>query len=121
MAPRRKTMTAPEPSFFWQNLAIWVVPYAAYFVGIWIRKAALPGVNSPPLTHQLLLGVPVGLVVVSPFVAVLRVAMSADVTAYLFNIGIVIEHGMLLQETATLHLKKLVGKGMSNREDRKHG
>ena len=102
-------MTAAEPTFLFQNVAIWAVPYLAYFAGIWIRKVVFPGVNSPPLSHQFLLGVPVALVVVSPFVAVLRVAMSAGSTAYLFNVGLVIEHGMLVQETATAHLRKRLG------------
>jgi CDP-diglyceride synthetase len=100
-------MTVQEPSFLMQNIFIWVVPYFAYFFGIIIRKTVLPGSNSPILAHQLLLGIPIGLVIVSPFLMFLRSAMSSDVPVYLFNIGIIIEHGMLVQETATNHLKKL--------------
>jgi hypothetical protein len=100
-------MTAQEPNFVVQNILLWVVPYLAYFLGIFIRKIVLPGANSPILSHQFLLGIPVGLVIVSPFLTFLRSAMSSDVPIYLFNIGIIIEHGMLVQETATNHLKKL--------------
>lgn len=104
-------MTVQEPNFLMQNIFLWVVPYFAYFLGIFIRKTVLPGANSPVLTHQLLLGIPIGLVIVSPFLTFLRSAMSSDVPVYLFNIGIIIEHGMLVQETATNHLKKLTQRG----------
>lgn len=104
-------MTVQEPSFLMQNILVWVVPYFAYFLGIFIRKTVLPGANSPILTHQLLLGIPIGLVIVSPFLMFLQSAMSSDVPVYLFNIGIIVEHGMLVQETATTHLKKLTQRG----------
>jgi hypothetical protein len=100
-------MTVQEPNLLWQNIAVWVVPFLGYFVGICIRKIALPGQNSPPLRHQLLLGVPVALVIVSPILTIMRSGMSVDITIYLFNLGIVVEHGMLVQETATTHLTKL--------------
>ena len=103
-------MTAPEPTFILQNLLIWLVPYGAYFLGIVIRKRALPGENSPALKQQLLLGIPVGLVVVSPFLTLLRHVMATDVAAYLFNLGLIVEHGMLVQETFTIHLQKLLTK-----------
>ncbi len=98
-----------EPSFTLQNAAIWVVPYVAYFIGICIRKVALASPGSPRLLDQLLLGLPTSLVIVSPFVVVLRAAMGADVPAYLFNLGLIIEHGMIVQETATQQLQRLVG------------
>ena len=100
-------MTVQEPNFFWQNITVWVVPFIAYFVGICIRKIAIRGPNSPPLRHQLLLGIPVALVIVSPILTIMRSGMSVDVTVYLFNLGIVVEHGMLVQETATTHLTRL--------------
>lgn len=104
-------MTLQEPNLLWQNLAIWVVPFIAYFLGICIRKITFPGQSSPSLQHQLLLGVPVALVIVSPILTIMKSSMSADVTVYLFNLGIVIEHGMLVQETATNHLTKLAKRG----------
>lgn len=103
-------MTVPEPNLLWQNVAVWILPFVAYFVGICIRKIALPGQNSPPLPHQLLLGVPVALVLISPLLTLMRSSMSADVTVYLFNLGIIIEHGMLVQETATNQVRKLKGR-----------
>lgn len=104
-------MTVQEPNLLWQNLAIWIVPFIAYFLGICIRKFTLPGQSSPPLRHQLSLGVPMALVIVSPILTIMRSSMSADVAVYLFNLGIIIEHGMLVQETATDHLTKLAKGG----------
>jgi hypothetical protein len=71
-----------------------------------IRKVAWPGDKSPPFSHQFLLGIPVSLVVVSPMIPVLSRTVS-DVPALLITLGIVIEHGMILNETATTQLKKL--------------
>jgi len=93
-----------EPNFLLQVIAIWVLPYLAYFMGACIRKAVLPGRDSPPLSHQLLLGIPVSLVVVSPLLTSLQHVIAADVSAYLINMGVIVEHGMLLQETLTRHL-----------------
>ena len=55
---------------------------------------------------NLLLGIPVSLVVVSPLLPVIAATYS-NVPALLLTLGIVIEHGMLVNETATTHLKKL--------------
>jgi hypothetical protein len=97
----------PDPSLGFQGFVIWVVPFMAYLVGIIIRKVALPGKESPPLAHQLLLGVPVSLVIVSPTLAILRATVGQDIGTYLFTLGIIMEHGMLVQEEATKHLKRL--------------
>jgi hypothetical protein len=37
------------------------LPFAAFFLGIIVRKFGLPGPNSPPLRCQILLGLPVSL------------------------------------------------------------
>jgi len=95
-----------EPNYFLANLFGWGAPFVCYYLGIIIRKVVLPGASSPPLSHQFLLGIPVSLVVVSPLLPVVAAAYS-DVPALLLTLGIVIEHGMLVNETATTHLKKL--------------
>src|SRR5690348_3082557 len=95
-----------EPNYLLFNILGFAVPFGCYYLGIVIRKIVLPGRNSPPLTHQLLLGVPVSLVVVSPLLPVVAAAYS-NVPALLVTLGVVIEHGMLVNETATAHLKKL--------------
>lgn len=108
-------MIQEPPSLLLQNVLVWVVPYIAYFLGIIIRKQALPGRNSPPLGHQMLLGIPIGLVVVSPSLTVFRATVAADIAAYLLSIGIIIEHGMLVQEEATKRLRDLVGQKNTRR------
>lgn len=76
------------------------VPFAAYFTGIIVRKIALPGPNSPPLPRQLLLGVPFSLGIVSPILAVFS-AEIGNLSACLVTVGLIMEQGMLLNETAT--------------------
>src|SRR5712671_1645185 len=90
------------------RLLIFAGPFAAYFIGIIIRKIALPGKHSPPLAHQCLLGIPVSLVIVSPTLKVLNTAITTDWPVYLFALGVIMEHGMLVQEYATSQLKKLL-------------
>ena len=92
---------------FWPNLATVGVPFGAYFIGIIIRKVALPGENSPKLSQQLLLGIPFSLVIISPLLIVFQSA-ATDVSAYLFTLGIIVEHGMIVNETAAKHLQALI-------------
>jgi hypothetical protein len=83
------------------------VPFAAYFIGIVVRKVALPGQNSPSLGCQMLLGIPVSLVIVSPVLTVFGEAIH-DRSAYLLTVGIIMEHGMLVTETAAKHLQEMI-------------
>jgi hypothetical protein len=87
------------------------VGFSAYYIGVIIRKIALPGKDSPTLVNQLLLGIPVSLVVVTPLLGVLGAAFRGTESAQfaaLTTLGIIMEHGMLLNETLTKHLKKIV-------------
>ena len=95
-----------EPTFSWQNLFFVGVPFAAYFLGIVIRKVVLPSDRSPSLIRQCLLGLPVSLVVVSPFLLVVN-ATTGNLPGFLITIGVVMEHGMLVNETATSHLERI--------------
>ena len=94
-------MNAPvsEPALTSQVIAlVWVLPFVAYYVGITIRKITFPSEKSAPLVHQYLLGIPVGLVLVSPTIKVFLNIVVTDRTALFVAIGIVMEHGMFLQE-----------------------
>lgn len=84
------------------------VPFVAYFAGIVIRKRALPGKNSPPLATQCLLGIPVSLVIVSPVLSIFHEVLH-NPSAYLVSLGIIMEHGMLVTETAAKQLGELLG------------
>jgi hypothetical protein len=100
--------TVVEPNLVWNSVVTLGLPFLAYFLGIIIRKVALPGKDSPPLSRQLLLGVPMCLVIVSPSIAAVGNAVRSDVGAYLFILGVLMEHGMLVQETATRQLHSLL-------------
>ena len=95
-----------ENSWFINTLQIGV-PFLAYFVGIVVRKLALPGRNSPALKRQILLGVPVSLVIVSPVLTIFGESLH-NPSAYLLTVGIIMEHGMLVTETAVKQLKNLI-------------
>ena len=101
-----------EPNYSTTNFLVFVLPFAAYYLGILIRKVTLSGANSPRISHQLLLGIPVSLIVVTPLIPVLN---SGDLIAYLVTLGIIMEHGMLVNETATHHLKNLLARSGNNR------
>jgi hypothetical protein len=76
------------------------VPFGAYFVGIIVRRIALPGRNSPKLPRQLLLGVPFSLAVVSPILTVFFGEIG-NLPACLVTVRLIMEQGMLVNETAT--------------------
>ena len=87
--------------------ALNALPFVAYFLGIFIRHQVIPGKNSPPLRHQLLLGIPMSLILVSPMLAGIDWAKPA---AFLTVIGYIILHGMSLQEAANRKLRELFGR-----------
>lgn len=99
-----------EPNAFLINLVNIGVPFLAYFVGIVIRKVALPGKDSPPLSKQLLLGIPISLVIVAPSLAILKNTITTDLGTYLLTVGVIMEHGMIVTETAMKHIENMIKK-----------
>ena len=99
-------MTLPEPSNILTLILIWVVPFLAYYLGVLIRKKAYTKEKSPDLSKQFLMAIPVCLIVVAPIVATLdnNGALSQNMANYFFTIGIIIEHGMLMQRKLTEQL-----------------
>ena len=83
------------------------VPFLAYFVGIIVRKVALSRPNAPSLRSQMLLGVPMSLVIVSPVLTVLGDAIH-NLSAYLLTVGVIMEQGMVVTEMAAKQLQNLV-------------
>jgi hypothetical protein len=106
-------MAAAEPVLLTSSLTTYYgIPFLAYFVGIAVRKIALPGPQSPALLRQMVLGVPIALVIVSPLLPVFEAAIAASTSSYLLTVGLVMEQGMIVQEVATRHideLKKKIG------------
>lgn len=85
--------------------------FTAYYIGIIIRKVTIPGKNSPPLLKQFLLGIPASLLVVSPLLSILSIALSqteSNPQTLLATLGLIIEHGMLVNETITKKLNELI-------------
>ncbi len=101
--------TLPEPTNNLAMILIWVVPFVCYYLGVVIRKYAFTE-RSPSLRKQLLMAIPVCLVVVAPIVATLDTnsTLSGSWSSYLFTLGVIIEHGMLMQKKLTEHLQGLV-------------
>lgn len=87
------------PNYIANNILIFVLSFGSYYLGIFIRKKAMPGSNSPPLKYQFLLGIPVSLLVVSAFIPIIRATLTDWVL--LFTLGLIMEQGMLLNETLT--------------------
>ena len=99
--------------FTMEFLFMCLLAFGAYYVGIIIRKIALPGKDSPTLGKQLLLGLPVSLVVVTPLLIILNAAVHGSVSnqiSALATLGIIMEHGMVLNETLSKHLQTLTSK-----------
>ncbi len=99
-----------EPNALLINFVNIGVPFLAYFVGIVIRKVALQEKDSTPLSKQLLLGVPISLVIVAPALAILKNTVTTDLGTYLLTVGIIMEHGMIVTETALKHMGNLIKK-----------
>ena len=99
-----------EPNAAFINFVVIGVPFLAYFLGVIIRKVALPGKDSPSLAKQMLLGIPISLVIVTPSLGILRNTIASDLGTYLFTIGVIMEHGMIVTETALKHINNLIKK-----------
>ena len=97
-----------SPNYWLNNLWLLALAFLPYFVGIVIRKTALPGPNSPSLRNQLLLGVPVSLLVLPPMLPVIARTMTD--WSVLVSCGLIMEQGMIVHETVTAQLQRLIGR-----------
>lgn len=95
--------------YIWENFLVILLPFFCYYLGIAIRMAALPGKKKLGIGRQFLLGVPVSLVVVSPFIPIIYNTRT-DFPAYLVTLGLIMEHGMIFNETLTYHLSGILKK-----------
>ena len=98
------TLEEPFSAFVIPFFSVWVLPFAAYFFGILIGKNVFPNTSDLSLASLFLLGIPVCLIVVSPLTYSLQEAFRNNPPSYLFTIGVIIEHGMVVHETATKRL-----------------
>lgn len=89
-----------------QNAVVAIAPFLGYFLGVVLRRVAFPGKQSLPLGRQIVLGIPVALVVFAVFSPALHMT-SSNLMGFLMTIGLLIEHGMLLNEPVTYRLSRL--------------
>jgi hypothetical protein len=106
-------MVMGEPSVLLESVKFYLLCYAAYFIGIVIRNLSFPDAASPPLKKLLLLGVPICLTVITSAVASLEKTITTP-AAYLYTIGIVMEHGMIVHETVISRVAEAVKRPSSS-------
>ena len=93
-------------------LLIWILPILSYFGGICLRYYVFAEPSDWPFRHQMALGLFGALVVVVPMSGMLQAALdsmdssAASFASYLITIGIIVEHGMVMQETVRKRLMK---------------
>jgi hypothetical protein len=94
-----------------QNVQLYVVPYAAYFLGIYIRRRYFPEPDAPSRRAIIALGVVVCLVFITPILEAARLKLLEFGFPYLATIGMVMEQGMVAHETAVSRLQKALPGG----------
>jgi len=83
-----------------------LIPYAAYFLGVFIRRYGLPGDNTP-LRCLLLLAIPLNLTIVTPILlASYSIIHAGAIYSYLVIIGIIMEQGMVVHEMMAKRLSE---------------
>jgi hypothetical protein len=92
-----------EPNYTVANILLFVLPFGAYYIGILIRRYALPGDSSSTLICQFLLGIPMSIGVVTAILATVN-PNTSNVLGYLSTLGIIMEHGMVLNEAVISRL-----------------
>lgn len=83
------------------------IPFLAYFVGILIRCKVFSSKDAPPMSHQMLLGIPFSLTTVTIFLG----GVQPDFTnhlSYLATIGFIMQQGLVMHEAASKRLKQVM-------------
>jgi hypothetical protein len=96
-----------EWKYTWHNILLVVLPFLGYFLGVVIRRVTIPGRDSLSLGLQFLFGIPVSLIVIATFLPVLHLT-KGDLAGFLVTVAAFVEHGLLVNEPATYHLKRLL-------------
>ena len=92
-----------EPNFILTNILLLVLPFGAYYVGILIRRYGLPGDSTSTLGRQFLVGIPMSIGVVTTILLTVN-PNTSNALGYLSTLGIIMEHGMVLNETVLSRL-----------------
>lgn len=104
-----------SPNYELRGLLVILLAFAAYYLGIFIRKRVFPGRRSLSLRKQLLLGIPVSLIVVPAMVPIIE--KTSNSASVLITLGLIMEQGMVLNEIATRRLKALIQQGGAHVDD----
>lgn len=97
------------------NVQLYVVPYAAFFAGIYIRRRYFAEPDTPPLKALLALGVIVCFVVVTPIIQAARMTLIEFGLPYLATIGLIMEQGMVPHENTLSRLQRALPGGRSSK------
>lgn len=99
-----------ESAFFTQIFLIGVIPFLSYFLGVYIRNFAFPSAGSPSLKAQFLIAIPLSIGIISPLLLTLGSAISdtQSLSGYLVTIGVIMEHGMFMNEALAKRLQPAV-------------
>jgi len=93
-------MAAQEPHLVVYAVMVILIPFSAYFLGVYIRKATFPSPGSPSLKKQFLMAIPISLTVVAASMGLLENA-RADMGVYLMVLGTIMQQGLLVNERFT--------------------
>lgn len=91
-------------------IKLFIIPYGSYFFGIYVRNKYLPERHSPGLRALMIIGIPICLVIISPILIAAEESLATITYAYFLTIGIIMEHGMVVHETAITRIKKRIKK-----------
>jgi hypothetical protein len=96
-APTQDLRNLPFTEIAVLVIQVHVVPFAAYLLGIIVRRLYLPSPSSPRLIPLLLLSVPIYVAVGVPILAALQYHLLSLGYGYLLAVGIIMELGMLVE------------------------
>lgn len=93
-----------EASLIYQVFLLGFILFFAYYPGVYIQKAVFPSANSPILKHQFLIAIPLSVAIVAPLLAMIGTAITdaKSISGYFVTIGIIIEHGLFMNEVIAL-------------------
>jgi hypothetical protein len=93
------------------NVQLYVVPYAAFFAGIYVRGRYMAEKDTPSLKVLLVLGISVCLTIVTPIIDVYRERLMEFGLPYFATLGLIMEQGMVPHESPMSRLQKLLRRG----------
>ena len=94
----------------WVTLLTWGLPFGGFYGGLLLRHYAFRGKGNPSLVQRLAIALPVSLMLISSFNALLGEIGQPSYTAMIFVTGFVMEQGLLVD----IGLAKFLNNDKSN-------